>query len=213
MPVAGIVAAAVLGVLRELFPDLGPGQPFGHAAMLSARFRRAVTSTWRLSDQPTRTPIGCSWCSRDQGGGRGVRRGRVRRRNLRQLRPGNGVPRQRALSGGHQLPLPEPGCTLRAHRAKRRGPHRRPCAARPAASTALLTRVFTPTSEGRVSPPGRDLVGIIERQAICRAPSAPSVSAGVDDSRCSRRPRPLWPLRSRTIPREPGENSGSAVAV
>ena len=31
-----------------------------------------------------------------------------------------------------------------------------------------------------------------------------AVSAGVDDSRCSRRPRPLWPLRSRTVPREPG---------
>ena len=63
-PVAGIVAPAVLGVVRELLPDLCPGQPFGHAAMLSARFLRAVTTTWRLSDQPTRPPIGCSWCSR-----------------------------------------------------------------------------------------------------------------------------------------------------
>lgn len=76
---------------------------------------------------------------------RGVRRRRVRRPNLRQLRPGHGVPRQRALPRGHQRPLPEPGCTLRAHQAQRRGARRLPRAARPAASTAVIT----------VAPPSR----------------------------------------------------------
>ena len=38
----------------------------------------------------------------------------VRRPDLRQLRPCHGVPRQCALPRGHQLPLPEPGCPLRA---------------------------------------------------------------------------------------------------
>ena len=42
-------------------------------------------------------------------GGRGVRRRRVRRPNLRQLGPSHHVPRQRGLPRGHQLPLPEPG--------------------------------------------------------------------------------------------------------
>jgi hypothetical protein len=37
VPVAGIMAPAVLGVLRDLLPDVCRGQPFGHAAMLSAR--------------------------------------------------------------------------------------------------------------------------------------------------------------------------------
>ena len=59
--------------------------------------------------------------------------------------------------------FPRPGCTVRAHRAERRGAPRHPRAARPAASTALLTRVFTPKVEGRVSTWPRSGPGIIKR--------------------------------------------------
>ena len=147
-------------------PPLRPGSTPGWP-MIGKRWRlRSVASVpssrcvqgvagHQPGDEPCRTsrpdlhaPIPTAETRSGEGvgreGGRGFRRRRVRRPNLRQLRPGHCVPRQRALPRRHQLPLPEPRCPLRAHRAQRRGARRLPRAARPAASTALLTRVFTP---------------------------------------------------------------------
>ena len=72
-------------------------------------------------------------------GGRGVRRGRVRRPDRRQVRPGHRVPGQRAVPGGHQHALPGPGGAVRAHRARRCGARCLPCAARSAAPSARVT--------------------------------------------------------------------------
>ena len=60
MPVSGIVAPAVLGMLGDLLPDLFPDSPSDLQRCYRPGFFTRSPSTWRPSNQPTRTAIGCS---------------------------------------------------------------------------------------------------------------------------------------------------------